>query len=314
MDAPVLPPVADATILFTTKNRRDDLRRALASALMQEGVVIEILVIDDGSTDGTSEMVRTEFPGVRLERREESAGYIVRRNEGVRLANAAVVFSLDDDAGFSSPHTVAQTLPEFSQALIGAVAIPFVNVLHGPQVWQQAPEDAAGEIYVADSFIGTAHALRRELFLALGGYREHLLHQGEEGDYCLRMLAAGYVVRMGRAEPIHHFESSRRDWRRMDFYGRRNDVLFVWHNVPARDFPVHLTATIFNGLRFAAGHARSPWQMVRGLARGCVDGLRYWHERKPVPRAVYRLHRRLKKSGPVPLRTIASQLPLAGHR
>ena len=53
----------EATIVIVTKNRKEELRDAVLSALNQVGR-LEILVIDDGSTDGTSEMIRAEFPTV----------------------------------------------------------------------------------------------------------------------------------------------------------------------------------------------------------------------------------------------------------
>ena len=83
-------------------------------------------------------------------------------------------------------------------------------------VRQRAPDPSA--VWVTDRFIGTAHAVRRDVFLACGGYREFLVHQGEEGDFCIRMLAGGHHVRLGNSDPIHHFESPRRDFRRMDYY------------------------------------------------------------------------------------------------
>jgi hypothetical protein len=45
---------------------------------------------------------------------------------------------------------------------------------------------------------------------------------GEEGDLCLRMLATGYVTRLGCAEPLHHFESPLRGFSRADYCGRRS--------------------------------------------------------------------------------------------
>ncbi len=83
----------------------------------------------------------------------------------------------------------------------------------------QSPPNTSGT-WITDTFIGTAHALRRDIFLKLGGYRDHLVHQGEESDFCIRMLDAGYLVRLGRSDPINHWESPKRDLRRMDFYGR----------------------------------------------------------------------------------------------
>src|SRR5947209_3028796 len=90
-----MPTSPAATILITTKNRRDELARAVASALTQTAPC-EILVIDDGSTDGTAAAIRDQFPAVRLHRYEESAGYVLRRNQGAELANAPIIVSLDD--------------------------------------------------------------------------------------------------------------------------------------------------------------------------------------------------------------------------
>ena len=136
-------------------------------------------------------------------------------------------------------------------------------------------------IWVTDAYVGTAHAMRRDIFLQLGGYRESLFHQGEESDFCIRMLDAGYVVRAGNADVVCHYESPRRDFRRMDIYGRRNDILFAWHNVPARLLPLHLAGTTFNGLRWGLGTKRLA-NMIRGLLRGYLASARYATCRRPV--------------------------------
>jgi hypothetical protein len=99
-----------------------------------------------------------------------------------------VVFSLDDDAVFSSPFVLEQTLRDFSHPRIGAVAIPYIEPHKANREMQRAP--TREDVWITASYIGTAHAVRRDVFLALGGYREHLVHQGEEGDFCIRMLAA----------------------------------------------------------------------------------------------------------------------------
>jgi glycosyltransferase involved in cell wall biosynthesis len=300
-------PPFDATLVITTRNRKESLRDALASAL-QQTVRLEILVVDDGSDDGTSELVRTEFPTVRLQRFQESAGLIQRRNDAARLARAPIIVSIDDDAAFTSATTIQQTLTEFNDARIGAVAIPFVDIRRDPQVRQRAP---GPDVFVAAAFVGTAHALRRDLFLQLNGYRAQLVHQGEESDYCIGMLEAGYVVRLGAAEPIHHFESPRRDFRRMDYYGRRNDILFAWHNVPAAALVPHLAATTWNGLRHAFGRGR-PWWMLRGTMAGYGAMLAAERRfRRPVSRETYRLFRELKTRGPLPLSQIEMRLPVA---
>ena len=283
------------TIVITTKNRKGELRRAVASALSQLPKS-EVIVIDDGSTDGTSKMVRSEFPRAKLHRFEESRGLIVRRNEGASLATGEIIVSIDDDAEFSTPEVVAQTVREFDDPRIGAVAIPYVEPHKGNCLMQQAPDREA--VWITDRFIGTAHAIRRNVFLKLGGYREHLVHQGEEGDFCIRMLNAGYFVRLGNAGAIINHESPKRNLQRMDYFGCRNSILFAWQNVPARYFPVHVLATTFNCLRWTFVPKRFLTRL-HGIVAGYQDC--FGVTRAPVKPETYGLWRKTgKENGVLP--------------
>jgi len=53
--------MSEIAVLITTRNRRDELRRALAS-VRDQTCAAEVIVIDDASTDGTAELVEREFP------------------------------------------------------------------------------------------------------------------------------------------------------------------------------------------------------------------------------------------------------------
>ncbi len=294
-----MPPVPIASVIVPTRNRCDTLRACITAALSQS-VPVEVIVVDDGSTDGTKAMIELEFPQVRYRHFEGPNGPAFIRNKGSEMARGAILFPIDDDAIMVAPDTVERTLRDFDDPRVGAVAIPHINVRVSDKVYQQAPP-AADTAYVTETYVGASHALRRELFLNLGGYREHLFYMGEEGDYCIRMLAAGYYVRLGTASPIHHLESPHRASWRMDYYGRRNDVLFAWHNVPTPYLPLHLAGTVYNGLRAAFRDAKHPFQMIRGTLAGFLGLGRYWNARKAVPPAVYKLSRRLKKRGPMPM-------------
>jgi GT2 family glycosyltransferase len=296
-----------ATVVVTTRNRKDDLRVCLAS-VQRQSVVVEMLVVDDASTDGTGEMVRAEFPRARLVSHDQMHGYIRGRNEAARLATGDVIVSLDDDAAFSSGRIVADTLACFGDDRVAAVAIPYIDVNRDPAV-RQLPPDGDG-VYLVESFIGTAHALRRSVFLRMGGYREELFHQGEESDLCVRLLAAGYVVRLGRGEPIHHFESPRRDFRRMDHYGPRNAILFAWQNVPFPSAAIQIPSTIAGVLALTLQPARLLTRLG-GIADGLASCARVG--RSPVPASVFRTWRRLRKA-PTPLRLleVAGELPPRG--
>ena len=280
-----------ASIVIPSCNRIEELRALIRSCLDQT-VRVEIIVVDDAANDEVERMVQAEFPDVRYFRLAQAKGPAFQRNRGIELSASEIVFPVDDDSLFVSPHTVAQTLNEFEHPRIGAVGIPYVNVNHDPRVLQIAPRD--GAIHVTHSFVGAAHAVRRDVFLQLGGYREHFFYMGEESDLCLRMLSAGYVTRLGNADPLHHVESPQRNMRRASFSGRRNDIRFAWHNVPLPEFPLHLAGTTFNGFKAALTQGCFA-SMVKGTAAGYADLFRRWNERDPVGRETYRLHRVLRK-------------------
>jgi GT2 family glycosyltransferase len=280
-----------ASIVIPSCNRVDELR-ALIRSCLEQTVPVEIIVVDDAANDEVQRMTRVGFSGVRYFRLGKAKGPAFQRNRGIELATSEIVFPLDDDSLFSSRHTVEQTLAEFDHPRIGAVGIPYVNVNHDTRVLQAAPLD--GAIHVTYGFVGAAHAVRRDVFLKLGGFREHFFYMGEESDLCLRMLRAGYVTRLGNADPIHHLESPRRNIKRASFSGRRNDIRFAWHNVPLPEFPLHLAGTTFNGLKAALTQGCFA-SMVSGTAAGYADLFRRWNERDPVTRRTYHLHRTLKK-------------------
>jgi glycosyltransferase involved in cell wall biosynthesis len=296
-----------AAVVLTTKNRKEDLRKAITSALSQTGATVEVIVIDDGSTDGTSDLVRGEFPSVRLVRCDVSQGYIVQRNHGARLASAPVIFSIDDDAEFSTPRVVADTLKDFSDDCIGAVAIPFINVNRSPKLRQAAP--STSEPYACAAYIGTAHAVRKDLFLCLDGYREQLVHQCEEIDFCVRMLDQGHVVRLGSADPIFHYESPRRSTKRIVVHNARNHILFSWHNVPFPQMPIQMAGATVNLIRHGI-RERAPCWTAQGLARGFWTAMTSEaQERKPVRGQTFKAFRHMYRQ-PRPLREIRDLLAL----
>jgi glycosyltransferase involved in cell wall biosynthesis len=274
----------DATIAITTKNRRDELRRALRSALEQAGSV-EVLVLDDGSTDGTPEMLREEFPDVRVVRFDDGAGVAARRNDAARLARGEVILSIDDDAVFTSPGIVADTLADFDHPRIASVAIPYIDVGIDPAVHQSAPD--ATERWVTPVFRATAYAIRRDALLEIGGYDRRIDQFGEEWELSLRLMDAGYVIRLGRSEPIHHHESPKRSWRRMDVYLHRNEQMIAWTYFP---FPWNLLymggyAVKALGRGFRVGR---PVNAVAGVAAGIRACFENRHDRRPISRAAFR--------------------------
>src|SRR4051812_48093981 len=82
-------------IVIVNYNTREVLRRCLASIDEDEG--IEIIVVDNASTDGSAEMVRSSFPAVTLRARSLNVGYGAAANEAIMLCQADAVLLLNSD-------------------------------------------------------------------------------------------------------------------------------------------------------------------------------------------------------------------------
>lgn len=307
--ARVDPEQPRASVVIATRNRRAEVLRTVHSCLRQTFQPLEVLVYDDASEDGTTAAVQREFPSVRVVHCEQHQGYIALRNRGFHEARGEYTFSLDDDSYFTCPHTVARVVQLFDEhPQAAAIALPYVepNRHDRSKKMNAAPQDRR-----LRSYVGCAHALRRDVALQLGGYREFLIHQGEERDLSIRLLDRGYEVRYADTQPLIHEYSNQRSLPRLEHFGVRNTLLFDMLNVP---FPYVVPRMLadaaqlfFYKLSPWTIHKRA-WYVVFGLA-ACV---RHVGHRSAVSRATYVRYRSLPGHGPllhstdVPLQTASA--------
>lgn len=288
------------TIVFTTHNRAETLRQAIQAAKKQS-VLVDIIVMDDASTDETPTMMAQEFPEIKYHRTTKNKGPCYHRNKGIELAKTEIVFPLDDDSILQSPHTIEQTLAEFDDPCIGAVAIPFINILQDQHIWTKAPNNK--ETYLTHAYVAAAHAVRREQFLEAGGYRELFFYMGEEGDFAIRLLQNGFYVRLGSADPIHHLQPPNRISARADTFGRQNDLLFVHCNTPLMMLLPNLIGTLIKGFIFGL-KVKRPVYALRGFYQGFKLIFSQIDIRKPVSSKCFQAYRFLKKKQIIPLSEI----------
>lgn len=286
-----------ATIVFTTHNRKEILRQAIQVAQRQT-VAVKILVMDDASTDGTEVMIRDEFPDVEYHKSNQSVGPCYHRNKGIELAQTKIVFPIDDDSILQSPHTVEQTLAEFEHDQVGAVAIPYCNILQSSEIKTQAPDQQ--QIFLTHAYVAAAHAVRRDIFLKVGGYREFFFYMGEEGDFCIRLLQHRFLTRLGTADPIHHLQPPHRISVKADVLGRQNDVLFVICNLPTLSVFPSLIGTTLKGMMHGF-KVKRPGNMIVGLKQGYWKAFVNIQKRSSVDFECFQLYRLLKHRQCVPL-------------
>jgi GT2 family glycosyltransferase len=287
-----------ATVVITTRNRREETVRAVESCLAQEYTPLEVLVYDDASDDGTKEALEALGGNVRVIRNEERCGFIVNRSKGFYDACGDVILSIDDDAYFSSPSiigSIMKCLSDHPEA--GAVAIPYIEPLKRRSLsnlktpFRSVPGDELR------GFIGCAHAVRRQVALELGGYRDYFVHQGEERDFCIRLRQAGWKIVYGKSDFIVHMVSSNREPVRISYYGARNQILFNILNLPFIYVVPRILLDSGAMIRYRFSWGSVPLKL-KAIFAGILLGLARLKDRRAVSYRIYRDYRTLPGHGP----------------
>jgi GT2 family glycosyltransferase len=212
-----------------------------------------VVVVDNGSTDGTTDAVRARFPRVELVASPENLG-AVGRNVGVALLSTPYVAFCDDDTWWDpgSLRTAADALDAHPRLAVvtarilvepGGAEDPIVAELRDSPVqgadWLPGP--ALG------SFLAGASVLRREAFREVGGFSARLWLGGEEELMAGDLAAAGWELCYLPALTVHHQASRARDRHRRRRDGIRNTLWTTWLRRPMRPAvrrTVHLLRTV----------------------------------------------------------------------
>jgi GT2 family glycosyltransferase len=229
-------PTATVTAVIATRNRRPELCATLdrLSALPERPGII---VVDNGSQDGTARTIRRSFPHVELISLRRNQGACAR-NVGVRRAGTPYV-ALSDDDSWWEPGALSKAV-----AILDAsprTAIVAAATLVGPEaapdplnaVMAESPlsrESLPGPRVLG--FLGCAAVARRQAYLAAGGYSRLLFIGGEEELLAYDLAARGWPISY-RADVIaHHWPSPVRDARRRRSLEARNRILVAWLRRP----------------------------------------------------------------------------------
>ena len=267
-----------ASISILNYQRRDALRRALAAARDQRYGPLEIIAVDNASTDGSAEMVRDEFPDVRLVELPRNIG-AAGRNAGVAAAKGDIVFTLDNDVLFRTPDDVRNALGIFQRHPRAAVVnFMIVDATGGlsRRDWCH-PRDArdwAGSEFATDYVLEGASACRREAFVAAGGYWEPLFIGHEGWDLAFRLIGAGHELLYSPTVRVQHLvDPTVRPSSRIYYTFTRNAVWVALRNhrplAAVRSIAQDLALMGFAALRAGelAAFRRAIVDAVRGARR-----------------------------------------------
>jgi glycosyltransferase involved in cell wall biosynthesis len=272
------------SIIICSLNGASGVDRCLRAVDLQSiRSVLELIVVDDGSTDATSEVGRAHAAVVV--RHETNRGLAAARNSGLAVARAPLVAFLDDDCE-PDPVWAEQLLAAYDDGVIG-VGGPIVPAaedgfmlgylkrnnplrplesnlanserllyrlkLYVRRQWTPQQEPSQQEVY---SFAGANMSFVRRALIEAGRFDERFRFGGEDLDACLRLRRAfpsGRLAFAPKALVVHHFEPTLRDaLRRSRAYGRGSARLYrKWPSMPATFFPgpVLVLGTLLASLR-----------------------------------------------------------------
>lgn len=105
----------DITVSIVNWNTRDELLRCLETVTAQEGVSMEIIVVDNASSDSSAEAVAEKFPQIRFIANSKNVGFSKAQNQAIRESNSRYVMLLNPDALIHDRDTLAKII-EFADA------------------------------------------------------------------------------------------------------------------------------------------------------------------------------------------------------
>jgi GT2 family glycosyltransferase len=226
-------------VVVITHQRRDEVLQALARlrALPEQPHVV---VVDNGSTDGTAAAVAERFPEVELVASPENLG-AVGRNVGVARVSTPYVAFCDDDTWWDpgSLRTAADTFDAHPRL---AVVTARILVEPGGREDPIVPELRNSPVRGADwlpgpalgSFLAGASVLRRQAFDEVGGFCERLWLGGEEELMAGDLAARGWELCYLPELTVHHQASTARDPHKRRRDGIRNTLWTTWLRRPLR--------------------------------------------------------------------------------
>ncbi|MCC6850398.1 MAG: glycosyltransferase [Deltaproteobacteria bacterium] len=215
----------DCSIVIPVFNRAELTEQCLvALAAVTAGVTFEVIVVDNASTDRTPELCAALGGDVQILVNAENLGFAAACNQGARAARGRYVVFLNNDTipldGWLAP--LARELDADptvqvvgSKLLFADGTVQHAGVIFGREVplpyhaFAHTPGTlpAVNERREMQSVTGACMAVRRDAFLALGGFDEGYRNGFEDVDFCLRVRTRGGRVIYQPASTLYHLES-----------------------------------------------------------------------------------------------------------
>lgn len=278
------------TIGILSWNREDALKVALQS--VQKQTIFsesEVLIVDNCSVDGTREMLRAEFPWVRLIERETNSGLAEGRNIIVRMARAPIVFWMDDDCELVENDCLERLVAETERN--PEYLIVFARIIEAHDGWPHVfpPADVQPEAFqmqesLPSTFASGGTCVRKKQFLEIGGYDSDFFRMSVEHALSYRAFGAGLLIRyLPHVTIIHRPHRFGRNDRIITKYSARNKLLGIARYLP---WKIAVPVAFLDTIGYLRHAVRRPAAFV-GLVQGILGFLWRlprccWRERAPI--------------------------------
>jgi GT2 family glycosyltransferase len=215
----------DLSVVIPTFNTASMTLRCCRAVLASMPDRTEIIVVDDGSSDGTAELLAREVQSVRVERMESNRGFAPAANRGVAAAHGHIIVLLNSDA-IVEDDSLRTLLAAFdSDTTLGVAGARLMNEDGTPQwsggrtptlSWMIGVVSGAGRFARflrrpstqtsadVDWVSGAAMAFRREVWEAAGPLDERFRFYCQDIEFCLRARKSGWCVRVIESAPVVH--------------------------------------------------------------------------------------------------------------
>ena len=298
---------AKTTFVVVNFNGKELLPTCIRSIIQQEPG-IPIIVVDNASTDGSEELLRNEFPEVRLLRNESNLGFAQAANIGAAEATTQYVAFVNTDVTLepdwlhiieevfeTDPETacVASRMLNENGELIDYDGGTLNFYGFGQQVGfgspivvfeKRKPESERDRISETVFASGGAMATKRDVFVEVGGFDNSFFAYFEDVDLGYRLWASGHRVVLARdavAYHRHHGTSSRfLSEASMAFLAEKNALTFLLKSFEAENLAKLLPASLFMNaarqlarLGSGAPCAREFYEAANGSAESSLEFL-----------------------------------------
>ncbi|HIE38468.1 MAG TPA: glycosyltransferase family 2 protein [Anaerolineales bacterium] len=279
------------TIVIPNWNGAAHLPTCLESLRGQTLRDFEVIVADNGSTDGSLELLSRDYPEVQVLALGENRGFAGACNAGIRAARGEFVVLLNNDTE-ANPHWLAEVVAAFERhpeaGIVASKMLLFdrrdtihtagdfyrVDGIPGNRgVWQRDDGQYDAEAYVF-SACGGSGAYRRELLEEIGLLDEDFFYSCEDVDLAWRAQLAGYRCVYAPRAVVYHKLSATGGGTIASFYDGRNFIYLL-----VKDYPGDLWRTYWRAILKAqfrlAGEALRAWRgaAARARLRGMLAGL-----------------------------------------